>query len=67
MKIVKKENLGKELKTAVASIEVFEGVGKESKKPYVAIKAVGKNGKEVMYFPSTSDLMRLGIVVDDAE
>lgn len=67
MKIVKRENLGKELKLAVDTIEVFDGVGKDSGKPYSAFKVKGKNGKEVMYFPSTQDLLRLGIVIDDAQ
>ncbi len=65
MKIVKKENLAKELKQAVESLEVFEGVGKDSGKPYSCFKVKGKNGKEIMYFPSTQDLLRLGLVIDD--
>lgn len=67
MKIVKKKDLATELKAAIATIEVFEGVGKESKKPYVAIKATGTNGKEVLFFLDVKDMLRLGVVVDDAE
>lgn len=65
MKIVKRENLAKELKQAVESMEVFEGVGKDSGKAYSCFKVKGKNGKEIMYFPSTQDLLRLGLVIDD--
>ena len=65
MKIIKRENLAKELKVAVDSMEVFEGVGKESGKSYACFKVKGKNGKELMYFPSTNDLLRLGLVIDD--
>ncbi len=65
MKVVKRENLGKELRNVVESMEVFEGVGKDSGKPYSCFKVKGKNGKEIMYFPSTNDLLRLGIVIDD--
>lgn len=67
MKVVKRENLGKELKNVVESMEVFEGVGKDSGKPYSCFKIKGKNGKEIMYFPSTNDLLRLGIVIDDVQ
>lgn len=65
MKIVKRENLAKELKLAVESLEVYEGVGKDSGRPYTCFKVHGKNGKELMYFPSTQDLLRLGLVIDD--
>ena len=67
MKIIKRENLSKELKQAVESMEVFEGVGKESGKSYACFKVKGKNGKELMYFPSTNDLLRLGLVIDDEQ
>lgn len=67
MKVVKRENLGKELRSAVESMDVFEGVGKDSGKPYSCFKVKGKNGKEIMYFPSTNDLLRLGIVIDDVQ
>lgn len=65
MKIIKRENLAKELKVVVDSMEVFEGIGKESGKSYTCFKVKGKNGKELMYFPSTNDLLRLGLVIDD--
>ena len=67
MKVGKREDLGKELKNVVESMEVFEGVGKDSGKPYSCFKIKGKNGKEIMYFPSTNDLLRLGIVIDDVQ
>ncbi len=67
MKIIKRENLAKELKQAVANIEVAEGVGKNSGKAYSCFKVTGKNGKEIMYFPSTQDLLRLGLVIDDEQ
>lgn len=65
MKIIKRENLAKELKSAVESMEVFEGVGKDSGKPYACFKVKGKNGKDIMFFPSTDNLLRLGLVIDD--
>jgi hypothetical protein len=67
MKIVKKEDLVNELKTAIAKTEIFEGIGKETKKPYHAIKVTGANGKEVLFFINTRHIMRLGLVVDDTE
>ena len=65
MKIIRRENLEKELKLAVESMEVYEGVGKDSGKPYACFKVREKNGKEIMFFPSTDNLLRLGLVIDD--
>jgi hypothetical protein len=66
MKIVKKEDLTAELTNAIVKTEVFEGIGKESKRPYHAIKVTGSNGKELLFFINTRHIMRLGLVVDDA-
>lgn len=66
MKIVEKKNLAQELKGSIKEMGVIEGVGKTSGKPYVAFAVTGKNGNQIMYFPSTQDLLRLGIVIDDA-
>lgn len=67
MKIVKKENLAKELNGVIESMGVVEGIGKTSGKSYVCFEVRGTNGNKIMFFPGTQDLLRLGIVVDDVE
>lgn len=66
MKIISKNEVVAELSNAVEKFEFIKDVGKASGKSYLAVRLVGKNGKNVLKFLTTNDLLHLGLVYDDS-
>lgn len=64
MRIVKKSELSEELKKENFTVEVFNGIGLKSNKPYTCLKVINSNGDSFMVFPDDNQYKSVGIVVD---